>query len=109
VTFESIHPRWSYARTDADLHIIETAEKRPISKHAIAGLYYFRQGRDFVDSAMNMIKKDAHVNGTYFIAPTLNEMVLHNKKLTIYPIENSRYHTFYTPNKINEYIRSLKY
>jgi len=108
VTFESVHPRWSYARVDADNRIIETAEKRPISKHAIAGCYYFRHGSDFVGSAMNMIRKDANVNGLYFVAPTLNEMVLQNKKLTIYPVENSKYHTFYTPNKINEYIRALQ-
>ena len=55
---------------------------------------------------MNMIKKDANVNGLYYISPTLNEMVLQNKKLTIKVIEKDRYHTFYTPQKIQEYERS---
>lgn len=105
ISFDSIHPRWSYARLDEENYIVETAEKRPLSKHAIAGFFYFRKGKDFIESAMNMIKKDANVNGLYYISPTLNEMVLRNKKLSINKIENCKYHTFYTPQKIQEYER----
>jgi dTDP-glucose pyrophosphorylase len=105
VSFESIHPRWSYVRVDDSKNIVETAEKRPLSKHAIAGLFYFTKGKDFIDSAMSMIKKDANINGLYFISPTLNEMVLQNKKLTIKIIDNNKYHTFYTPQKIQDYER----
>jgi len=103
VCFESVHPRWSYVRLDENGRIIETAEKRPISKNAIAGLYYFRHGKDFVKSAMKSIEKDANVDGLYFIAPVLNEMVLENKKLDIFKINNDRYHSFYSPQKIREY------
>ena len=105
VSFHSIHPRWSYARIDKENYIVETAEKRPLSKHAIAGFFYFKHGKDFIDSSMNMIKKDASVNGLYYISPTFNEMVLKNKKLIITKINNKKYHTFYTPQKIREYER----
>ena len=105
VSFDSVHPRWSYARLDDNNNIVEMAEKRPLSKHAVAGFYYFNSGRDFISSAMSMIKKDANVNGLYYIAPTLNEMVLQNKKLIIKKIDNKKYHTFYTPQKIQEYER----
>lgn len=105
VSFDSVHPRWSYARLDEDDYIVEMAEKRPLSKHAVAGFYYFTKGGDFISSAKRMIKKDASVNGFYFVAPTLNEMVLKNKKLIIKKIENHTYHTFYTPRKIQEYER----
>jgi len=103
VTFESVHPRWSYVRLDENKHVVETAEKRPISRNAIAGLYYFKHGRDFVESAMRMIQKDSSVNGSYFIAPTLNEMILKGKIITTIGVEAERYHTFYTPQKIREY------
>jgi len=106
ISFESVHPRWSYARLDEDGFIVEMAEKRPLSKHAIAGFYYYKKGQDFIESAMNMIKKDASVNDLYFIAPTLNEMVLQHKKLIVKSIDNSHYHTFYTPQKIHEYERT---
>lgn len=103
ITFNSVHPRWSYVRKDGQGHIIETSEKRPISTHAIAGFYYFKRGRDFCDGAMSMIKKDANVSGLYYVAPALNEMVLKNKKITMFEIGNDNYHSFYTPNKIKEY------
>jgi len=103
LTFESVHPRWSYVRLSEEQLVIETAEKRPISRHAIAGFYYFRKGRDFVESAMRMIQKDSSVNGNYFIAPSLNEMILQGKKITTQAVDTSRYHTLYTPQKIKEY------
>lgn len=105
ITFESIHPRWSYVRLNEKNEVTETAEKRPISKNAIAGFYYFKKGKDFVSSSCNMIKKDASVNGLFYIAPCLNEMILENKIISIYKIDNDKYHTFYTPSKINEYER----
>lgn len=103
VSFTSVHPKWSYVRLDEQQRIVETAEKRPISNNAIAGLYYYRRGHDFVTSAMKSIEKDANVKGLYFIAPTLNEMVLENKSIDIYRLEKERYHSFYSPQKIKEY------
>lgn len=103
VTFESVHPRWSYVRLNDKQEVIETAEKRPLSKHAIAGLYYFRQGNYFVKAAMRMIQKDSSTNGLFFISPSLNELILDGKKIKAHHIETQRYHTFYTPQKLKEY------
>jgi dTDP-glucose pyrophosphorylase len=103
VTFDSVHPRWSYARLDEQGKVVETAEKRPLSRHAIAGLYYFSRGTHFVDAAMQMIRKDESVNGSYFVAPVLNQLILAGKDIQVHKIENSCYHTFYTPQKIKEY------
>ena len=107
ICFESVHPRWSYVLLNENGLIIETAEKRPISKNAVAGFYYFRYGADFVAAAMRSIEKDANVNGLYYIAPALNEMILDRKKLGIYKIENSQYHSFYSPQKVKEYLKKL--
>jgi dTDP-glucose pyrophosphorylase len=103
VCFNSIHPKWSYVKVDSNNRIIEAAEKRPISKNAIAGLYYFREGRYFVQAAMKSIINGRDVNGVYYIAPTLNELILENKILGIYKIEDNKYHSFYSPQKIKEY------
>ena len=35
ITFESVHPRWSYVRLDSENRVTETAEKRPISNSRI--------------------------------------------------------------------------
>jgi len=98
----SVHPRWSYIRNEGDL-VVETAEKRPISKNAIAGFFYFKEGSFFVKSAMRMIKKDANYNGNYYIASSINELILDNKKIGYYNIPNEEYECFYSPEKIKEY------
>jgi NDP-sugar pyrophosphorylase family protein len=103
ISFRAVHPKWSYVRLDEKGEIVETAEKRPISNNAIAGFYYFRHGTDFVRSAMRSIEKDASVNGIYYISPTLNEMVLENKKLDVYRIDTRQYYSFYSPQKIKEF------
>ena len=108
VCFDSVHPKWSFVRLDENNKIIETAEKRPLSRNAIAGLYYFKRGSDFVWAAMKTIEKDASVNGRFYVAPTLNELVLEGKNLEIHSIPSSAYHNFYSPHKLKEYEDSLK-
>jgi NDP-sugar pyrophosphorylase family protein len=103
LTFESVHPKWSYVRVDETDRVIESAEKRPLSKNAIAGFYYFEKGQDFVTAAMQSIAKDAHVNDVFYIAPVLNELVLAGKKIGHHSIEAGLYHSFYSPAKITEY------
>lgn len=102
ITFESVHPKWSFARFEKDL-VVETAEKRPISKNAIAGVYYFKKANDFVNGSFEVIKKNINVNSLFFISSTVNELILANKKVGYYPIPNEHYHSFYSPQKIKEF------
>ncbi len=103
VCFDSIHPKWSYVRLNEKNKIVETAEKRPISRNAIAGFYYFKKGSYFINASMISIKKDASVNGLFFIAPVINELVLQGMNLEAIKIDEGKYHSFYSPQKIKEY------
>jgi dTDP-glucose pyrophosphorylase len=103
LTFGSVHPRWAYVRTNHQNQVVETAEKRPISKHAIAGIYMYRNGLDFVKYAMDTIKHRSSVEHSYFISLVFNEFILSSKKVGHFEISNNSYHTFYTPQKIKEY------
>ncbi len=105
ITFTSIHPKYSYAKTNAENNVIQVAEKQPISKNAIAGFFYFSKGRDFIKASENMIKKDVNYGGQYFVATALNELILQNKNVTIFAIDKSAYHIFYNLEKIREYER----
>ena len=109
ICFESVHPKWSYVRLDMNNKIIETAEKRPLSKEAIAGFYYFKKGKDFVNAAMKSIKKNSSVDGLYFIAPVYNELVLDNKYLITYKIDGNKYNNFYSPQRIEEFEKGLSF
>lgn len=103
LTFDSVHPRWSYVRIDDSNLVVETAEKRPISRHAIAGFYFYKHGSEFVEYGMESIKHDTSIDGQYFISPVFNEYILDNKKVGQFEVENDRFHTFYSPQKIGEY------
>ncbi|MBR1646490.1 MAG: glycosyltransferase family 2 protein [Selenomonadaceae bacterium] len=103
LTFESVHPRWSFVRLDENNFVIETAEKDPISNHATAGFYYFKHGKDFVDSAKMMIRKDANVNGCYYVCPAYNEMIIRQKVIGCVEIDGAFYFPLTTPKEVDEY------
>jgi dTDP-glucose pyrophosphorylase len=103
ITFRSIHPKWSFAKLDDEGFVMETAEKRPISTHATAGIYYFARGRDFVEAAQAMIRKDARVMDQFFICPSYNELVLQGKKIGIYEIDKQAMLPLSTPEEVKAF------
>ena len=107
ITFPNIHPRWSYAKKNGD-EIVEVAEKRPLSKDAIAGFYYFKNGSDFVQAAKNALMKQNNLDGKYYISASINELILLGKKIGYFDIEKEQYRSFYSPEKIKEYEDSLR-
>lgn len=107
ITFESLHPRWSFARIDGDGLVCETAEKRVISRNAIAGFYYYRSGKVLIDAALQTLEHEGSVEGAYYISQTLNNLVLEGRKIGAHQIPADRYHSFYSPQKVQEYERRL--
>jgi dTDP-glucose pyrophosphorylase len=97
VVFDAVHPRWSYVKTDDSGRVIEAAEKRPISRLATAGTYWYRRGGDFLDAVMSMILKDASVEGRFFICPAFNEMILRQARIGTHTIEREQYFSLSTP------------
>jgi len=108
LVFNSVHPRWSYVRLSNDGSVIEASEKMPISSNATAGFYFFRQAKDFSIYAQKMILKGAHTNGAYYVCPTFNEMILDYKNITSIEINSNNYHSFMSPDLIEEYKKSQK-
>lgn len=107
VTFDAVHPRWSYVRPGPDGLIVEAAEKRPISRLATAGAYWFARGGDFVDGAMAMIRKDASVDGAFFICPVFNELILTGARIGTHHIERDRYFSLATMHGVDTYEQHL--
>lgn len=106
VCFDCIHPRWSFVRMENG-YVTEVAEKVPISKKAVAGVYYFKRGRDFVEAAKKAILKNQQYNNRYFISAAVNEMILASKTVIAESVENSQYHTFYEPKQIEKYEQEI--
>ncbi len=106
LTFDSIHPRFSYVMCDEIGTVLQAAEKRPISRHAVAGLYYFSKASDFVDAAKSTILNNATDSG-YYLSNTINEYVLNGKKVKAYPIDSKRYFHFYDSHNLEQYESTL--
>lgn len=87
VTFKAMHPKWSFAKLDESGFVVEVAEKNPISDDATVGFYYWKRGRDFVNSAEAMIEKNVRVNGEFYVCPVFNEAISNGMKILSFQIE----------------------
>ncbi len=103
ITFRSVHPRWSYICRDSQNNVLQAEEKKVISKNAIAGAFFYKRGGNFVEAAMASILADANVGGQFYIAPSLNHLILANKKVVSFEVENGHYHSFFSPQRIKLY------
>jgi NDP-sugar pyrophosphorylase family protein len=107
ITFNSVHPRWSFAMVDEDDNVKETAERRPISKNAMAGFFYFKTFKTFVEGAFKSVVNENYFNDKVYVASSINQLILKGKVVKAYKIENSNFISFYTPQKIKEFERII--
>ena len=105
LTFQATHPRWSFVRTSKldPGQVVEVAEKRPISRQATAGLYYFRQAADFIDAAERMVLKGIRTTGQFFLCPVYNEMILQGKRVVAHQLADSGMHSLGTPEDVDRF------
>lgn len=92
ITFRSVHPRYSYVRLNDEGLVVEAAQQNPISQSATVGVFWFARASDFIESVKSMIRKNASVDGKFYVAPAYNEMILKHKKIGFYPIDKEKYH-----------------
>lgn len=102
IVFKSVQPRYSYVRVNESGAVLEASQKRPISQNATAGIFWFNRTSHFVNGAKTLIRKDTMIDGAFYIAPVFNELILENKSVGVYEINNSQY----TPLKTNSQVKS---
>ena len=107
ITFDSVHPRWSFVNCDDNGNVLQAVEKNPISRFAIAGFYYFKSFNDFKLSAFNAIEVEDYYNGSLYTSALINQMILLNKKVLNKVIDSDDYMSFYSTQKINEFERYI--
>ncbi len=90
LTFQSVHPRYSYVRVEKGL-VCQAAQCEPISRTATTGLFWFRRVGDFMEAIESAIRKDAHHEGQYYVAPLFNELLLKGRKVGAQPIAARSY------------------
>ena len=93
LTFENVHPKWSYVKQDVDGNVTHVAEKEVISNKASVGIYYFAKGSDYVRYAEDMIEKNIRYGqsfngrGEFYVAPVYNEAIADGKIVRTFDIK----------------------
>lgn len=99
VTFPSLHPRWCYANV-SNGKVLELHEKKVVSKSAVAGLYYFAEGRSFKISAENAIMNGFSHDSDYYLSGVMNQLILNQGAVHNVEISDTELYTFYDPAQL---------
>lgn len=80
---------WSYAKTESDTStlVVETAEKREISKYCSTGLYYFKSSEMFLNAYVENQEKPITGVAELYVAPLYNYMIAKSLKIHIHVID----------------------
>ena len=110
LTFVDEHkdPKWSFAKIDEDGLVKEVKEKEVISPYATVGIYLYRRGSDFVNSAVDMIARNDRVNNEFYTCPTYNYAIKDGLKIGIYNIRFNQMHGIGTPEDLNSYLEIMQ-
>ena len=93
MTFESVHPRYSYVRY-FNSEIVELCQQNPISTYATTGSFWFKKTSYFVEAAKKSIYKNCVTSSQFYLAPVYNQMILNGMQ-----IHNIDITGHYTPYK----------
>ncbi|MAG38008.1 glycosyl transferase family 2 [Candidatus Pacearchaeota archaeon] len=104
--FYANNAKWSFAKTDEEGYVTETAEKVQISRNANIGAYYFAKGRDFVWAAEEMIEEDDKTNGEFYVAPVYNYLIRRGKSILL--SRPKFVHGLGTPKDVDKFLEFLK-
>lgn len=102
-TFNAVHPKWSFVKTNSRGIITELQEKNPISNIATCGIYWYRKGNEFVKYTEQMISKNIKVNNEFYVAPVYNEYIQEGK--TLLPFYVDKMYGIGTPEDLNTYLK----
>lgn len=80
---------WSYAKTESDTStlVVETAEKREISKYCSTGLYYFKSSEMFLNAYVENQEKPITGVAELYVAPLYNYMIAKSLKIHTHVID----------------------
>jgi dTDP-glucose pyrophosphorylase len=107
LTFESNSPKWSYVKLDQNRLVTEVKEKEVISNFATVGIYLFKSGKIFVESALDMIINNDRFNNEFYVCPSYNYAIKNGLKIGIYNIEANAMHGTGTPEDLNKYLENI--
>ena len=98
------NPKWSFVKVNDEGLAIEVREKEPISDQATVGIYFYKEGKTFVSSALEMIISKDRTNNEFYNCPTYNYAIKSGKKIGIFNIDRGLMHGIGTPEDLEAYL-----
>ncbi len=101
VSFDSDNPRYSFAEVDDEGRVLRTAEKEPISNHALCGAYFFGSGKDFKRIAHQLLYDGTHGKAEFYVSLLYNYLLGEGKVVRLATMEE--YYSYGTPEELLAY------
>jgi dTDP-glucose pyrophosphorylase len=98
------NPKWSFVKMTNDGFVSKVKEKEAISEHATVGIYFYSKGKDFVNSALDMIVNNDRTNNEFYTCPTYNYAIRSGKNIGIFNIDQDKMHGLGTPSDLDKYL-----
>ena len=107
ITFPSTLPCFSYIQIDGKN--VSVAEKQVISNHAISGVYYFRDGETFVESAIEAMIYGDREKGEFYMSTIFGKVAKNRgESVRIFEIQPEKMYCTGTPDQLVEVTNRLK-
>lgn len=97
LSFTSNFNRYSYAQIDNNKKVIQTAEKNPISNHALVGAYFFARSDEFINAA-NILLKNCESKEYY--TSLLYNILIKTTNTDTYLCKIDEYKSYGTPEEL---------
>jgi len=94
---------YSFILTNFEGAAIRLEEKFAISELALCGIHYWSKGKDYVESAQEMIKNNDRTNNEFYVAKTYNYMIKEGKVIKNYPLKKGEFFSLGTPEDVKRY------
>lgn len=104
LSFPSDDPRYSFARVGITGEVMETAEKKAISNHALMGSYFFTRAGDFLRAADELMAENiSAAMPEFYVSLIFNIMLAQGKRIEL---AVGTFYCFGTPEELAAYQRT---
>lgn len=103
VSFDSNLPKYSYAELDKHGFVVRTAEKEPISNHALCGAYFFTTGKRFVETAKQLLNEPEFKKPEYYVSLLYNYLIENDEYVLLTHVDE--YKSYGTPEELEQYTK----
>ncbi|MGB8285925.1 MAG: hypothetical protein WCB98_01895 [Candidatus Aquirickettsiella gammari] len=104
LAFRSVHLCCSYVCLN-DKNLVTKVKQQDLIIHHTTNVFWFARVQDFVESTKSLIRKNANAEGKFYIALTLNELILQQARVGVYEIDLHKYKALKPACQISGYVR----